>query len=175
MIMLTTLRVTMKSGRILMETAPEGIDLQDIKHDLEMIPGIKSVPELNVWRLDEEVVVASIHLVVSDLTITDFASKAKIVGECLSAYGIHSYTLQPELQSSYNDKLEISTSTAVVIPAPTVSIPPRISSTNAIIGATHSPASSLLESPKMVKVQFEDTQHTPALSNTKLEEQQKTE
>ncbi|KAL1900317.1 hypothetical protein Cpir12675_001001 [Ceratocystis pirilliformis] len=165
----------MKSGRILMETAPEGMDLQDIKHDLEMIPGIKSAPELNVWRLDEEVVVASIHLVVSDLTIADFASKAKIVGECLSAYGIHSYTLQPELQSSYDDKLEISTSTAVVIPAPAVSVPPRISSTNAIIGAMHSPASSILESPKMLKVQLEDTQPTPALSRTKLEEQQKME
>ncbi|KXX79799.1 Zinc homeostasis factor 1 [Madurella mycetomatis] len=33
-------------------SAPRGVDLADIKHDMEKIPGIESVHELHVWRLN---------------------------------------------------------------------------------------------------------------------------
>ncbi|KAL5601188.1 hypothetical protein BROUX41_005993 [Berkeleyomyces rouxiae] len=135
MIMLTTARVAMKSGRILMETAPEGLDLQDIRHDLEKIPGIQSIPKLNVWSLDEEVVMASVHMTVADATIADFTSKAKVAGECLSAHGIHLYTLQPELDV-YN-KSESSRNTSGALLTSVLAVPPRVSSTCAILRTTH--------------------------------------
>jgi zinc transporter 1 len=55
------------------------------------------VHELHVWRLDQTKAVASAHLVVSDPDVAAFMARARTVGECLHAYGIHSATLQPEL------------------------------------------------------------------------------
>ena len=61
------------------------------------IPGIESVHELHVWRLDQKKAIASAHIVVSDPDVASFMDKAKTIRECLHAYGIHSTTLQPEL------------------------------------------------------------------------------
>jgi len=60
------------------------------------IPGIDSVHELHIWRLDQQKAVASAHVVVSDPDLVRFMDKAKTISECLHAYGIHSVTLQPE-------------------------------------------------------------------------------
>jgi zinc transporter 1 len=54
------------------------------------------VHELHIWRLDQRKSVASAHIVVEGRTIEAFADKAKIIMECLHAYGVHSATLQPE-------------------------------------------------------------------------------
>ena len=62
----------------------------------EKIPGIASVHELHVWRLNQKKSIASAHIVMSDASMKDFVDKAKIATECFHAYGIHSATLQPE-------------------------------------------------------------------------------
>ncbi|GFF40683.1 metal ion resistance protein/transporter (Zrc1), putative [Aspergillus udagawae] len=85
-----------KSGTILLQSVPLGVDPEDVKHDLEAIPGVESVHELHIWRLNQEKALASVHLAVSDELIADFMEKAKIINECFHAYGIHSTTLQPE-------------------------------------------------------------------------------
>ena len=61
------------------------------------ITGVESVHELHIWRLDQRKSVASAHIVVDDRTLEGFADKAKIIMECLHAYGVHSATLQPEV------------------------------------------------------------------------------
>ncbi|KAK4156518.1 hypothetical protein C8A00DRAFT_30589 [Chaetomidium leptoderma] len=97
MILLTALPLVKHAGEILLQSAPEGVSLSDIKHDIEKIPGIASVHELHVWRLDQKKTIASAHVVVSDPDVATFMAKAKTIRECLHAYGIHSTTLQPEL------------------------------------------------------------------------------
>ena len=97
MILLTAIPLTSRSGKILLQSAPLGVDIADIKHDLEAIPGVVSVHELHVWRLDQKKAVASAHVVVSDPDIASFMKMAKTFSGCLHAYGIHSATLQPEL------------------------------------------------------------------------------
>ncbi|KAI7766504.1 hypothetical protein LZL87_010149 [Fusarium oxysporum] len=97
MILLSAIPLVKKSGAILLQTAPKGVDPEDVKHDIEMIPGIKSVHELHIWRLDQRKFVASAHIVVDSRTVQGFADKAKIIVECLHAYGVHSATLQPEV------------------------------------------------------------------------------
>jgi solute carrier family 30 (zinc transporter), member 1 len=52
-----------------------------------------------VWRLTQKKSIASAHIVMSDPSMESFMEKAKIVTECLHAYGIHSATLQPELDA----------------------------------------------------------------------------
>ncbi|KAH2463990.1 hypothetical protein KXW63_007281 [Aspergillus fumigatus] len=83
-------------GTILLQSVPLGVDPEDVKHDLEAIPGVESVHELHIWRLNQEKALASVHLAVSDELIADFMETAKIINECFHAYGIHSTTLQPE-------------------------------------------------------------------------------
>ncbi|KAI0971419.1 cation efflux protein [Xylaria arbuscula] len=97
LILLSSIPLVKNSGKILMQSAPRGVDLGDVKHDLEKIPGIESVHELHIWRLDQIKAIASAHIVVSGNDMTDFMDQAKTVKECLHAYGIHSATLQPEL------------------------------------------------------------------------------
>lgn len=82
---------------------------------LFQIPGIESVHELHIWRLDQQKAIASAHVVVSDQSMDSFIEKARTVNECLHAYGIHSATLQPETVSqggnaSSNDSDGVSSS-----------------------------------------------------------------
>ena len=96
-ILMTAIPLTKRSGAILLQSAPPGVKLDDVKHDLEAIPGVKSVHELHVWRLDQNKAIASAHVVVDEEGIKSFMEKAQTFSECLHAYGIHSATLQPEL------------------------------------------------------------------------------
>ncbi|KAF2229334.1 cation diffusion facilitator family metal ion transporter [Viridothelium virens] len=97
MILASSIPLVRNSGAILLQSAPAGVDPEDVKHDMETIPGISSVHELHIWRLNQKKSVASAHIVMSDPSMKDFMEKAKVVTECLHAYGIHSATLQPEL------------------------------------------------------------------------------
>lgn len=125
MIFLSAIPLTRHSGKILLQSAPSGVEIDDVKHDLEQvspegflfvdhlshvpsgdtngemmeIPGIESVHELHIWRLDQQKAIASAHVVVSDQSVESFLEKARTVNECLHAYGIHSATLQPETLS----------------------------------------------------------------------------
>jgi zinc transporter 1 len=86
-----------KSGQILLQSPPIGVDVLDIKHDIESVPGILSVHELHVWRLNQHKALASAHVTVVDPSLELFQQQAKTISECLHAYGVHSVTLQPEL------------------------------------------------------------------------------
>ncbi|KAK4199688.1 putative inorganic ion transporter [Triangularia verruculosa] len=97
LIFCTAIPILRESGAILLQSAPAGVNLIDIKHDIEKIPGVHTVHELHVWRLNQEKSIASAHVVVSDPDMAKFMAKAKTISECLHAYGIHSATLQPEL------------------------------------------------------------------------------
>ncbi|KAF1737892.1 Zinc/cadmium resistance protein [Beauveria bassiana] len=96
MIFFTAIPLTKKAGRILMQTAPEEIDIKDIKEDIEMIPGVDSVHELHIWKLDQRKSIASAHIVVNNGFSGKWLVTAKTILECFHAYGIHSVTLQPE-------------------------------------------------------------------------------
>ncbi|KAM7206821.1 cation efflux family protein [Naviculisporaceae sp. PSN 640] len=105
MIFMTALPLVKKSGAILLQGAPRGIEITDVRHDLEMIPGIESVHEVHIWHLDQRKTIASVHVVVSNPgTGTDgmaeFMDQASTIRDCLHAYGIHSVTLQPELRTT---------------------------------------------------------------------------
>lgn len=97
MILVTSIPLVKNSGKILMQSSPKDVPLDDVKHDLEKIPGIESVHELHIWRLDQKKSIATAHIVVSNTEMSDFMDRARTVGECLHAWGIHSATLQPEL------------------------------------------------------------------------------
>lgn len=103
MITMSSLPLIKKSGTILMQTMPDGVDLDDVKHDLETLPGVLAVHDLHIWSLNREKALASAHVMVSEekiKSVDDFMHLANTVNECFHAYGIHSTTLQPEMVSS---------------------------------------------------------------------------
>lgn len=53
--------------------------------------------ELHAWRLSQNKAIATAHIVTSDDSLAKFIAQARLINECLHAYGIHSTTLQPEL------------------------------------------------------------------------------
>ena len=88
------------ASRILLQAVPAGISVDDIKEDVEELPGILSCHHLHVWQLSDAKVVASLHVQVE----FDFKGEgsarymllARQVRRCLHEYGIHSSTIQPE-------------------------------------------------------------------------------
>jgi solute carrier family 30 (zinc transporter), member 1 len=97
MILCTSIPLVRKAGQILLLSPPSGVDVQDIKHDLENIDGVLSVHELHVWRLNQRKAIATGHVVIADSSLERFQQTAKTINECLHAYGVHSATMQPEL------------------------------------------------------------------------------
>ncbi|KAK3502618.1 cation efflux family-domain-containing protein [Neurospora crassa] len=103
MIILSSVPLIKNSGEILLQSAPKGVRTDDIKHDIEKVPGVDSIHELHVWRLDQNKAIASVHVVLTEDGIVNFMDKARTIGECLHAYGIHSATVQPELSPGYEE------------------------------------------------------------------------
>ncbi|BCS28138.1 cation diffusion facilitator family transporter [Aspergillus puulaauensis] len=96
MIFFSSLPLIKRSGLILLQSAPDGVEHEDVKHDLLQIPGIRAVHELHIWRLNQKKSLASAHIILESDRAADFPALATTVKECFHAYGIHSVTLQPE-------------------------------------------------------------------------------
>ncbi|KAJ5098360.1 cation efflux protein [Penicillium argentinense] len=99
MIFASSIPLIKQSGLILLQSAPHGVDHDDVRHDLEQIPGVLAIHELHIWRLNQTKSLASVHIVLDGDVVLDFESLSKTTRECFHAYGIHSVTIQPEVQS----------------------------------------------------------------------------
>ncbi|KAL8777165.1 MAG: hypothetical protein Q9213_007980 [Squamulea squamosa] len=96
MICLSAYPLVSKSGSILLQTAPLGVDMGDVRKDLESIPGVVKVHELHIWRLSQWKSVATAHIMTREKG-KGWEQLAEVARECLCAYGVHSVTLQPEM------------------------------------------------------------------------------
>lgn len=88
------------ASRILLQAAPDDIDVEEIRADILSLPDVVGVHHLHVWQLSDTKKVASLHVQVE----FDFKAEgsarymrlAQEINNCLHAYGIHSSTIQPE-------------------------------------------------------------------------------
>ncbi|KAH8429389.1 cation diffusion facilitator family transporter [Aspergillus melleus] len=99
MIFASSIPLIKRAGLVLLQSAPGEVDPDDVKHDLERIPGVRAIHELHIWRLNQAKSLASAHILLTDEAKDNFSSLAKTINECFHAYGIHSVTLQPEVWS----------------------------------------------------------------------------
>ena len=121
------------ASRILLQAVPAGINVDDIKADIQELPGVYGCHHVHVWQLSDTKLIASLHIqvdFVSDDNNNDqpedsssssrrYMALAKAVRKCLHAYGIHSSTIQPEfvlgpkrpLPTSASSTLQIGTGT----------------------------------------------------------------
>ena len=96
------------AARILLQAVPAGLNVDEIKADIQELPGIISCHHLHVWQLSDTKLIASLHVQIE----FDFKGEgsarymqlAKAVRHCLHEYGVHSSTIQPEfcLDSKHN-------------------------------------------------------------------------
>lgn len=88
------------ASRILLQAVPAGISIDDIKEDVETLPGVVSCHHLHVWQLSDTKLVASLHVQVEfdfkDEGSARYMQLAFAIRRCLHDYGIHSSTIQPE-------------------------------------------------------------------------------
>lgn len=85
------------ASRILLQAVPTDINVDDIKRDINSLPGIQNCHHLHVWQLSDTKLIASLHITVNcDLVSAKYMDLARAVNQCLHEHGIHSSTIQPE-------------------------------------------------------------------------------
>lgn len=105
------------ASRILLQAVPIGLNVDEIKADIQELPGIVSCHHLHVWQLSDTKVVASLHIQVDceveGTTSASYMHLARQVRKCLHGFGIHSSTIQPEfcLRDSEEGQTDLSGST----------------------------------------------------------------
>lgn len=93
-----------ESARALLQAVPPGLNVDDVREDIEQLPGILSAHHIHIWQLSESKLIASLHIQVDGELYrdggTDYMHLAQQIRNCLRNYGIHSSTTQPEFHSS---------------------------------------------------------------------------
>ncbi|KAH0536315.1 hypothetical protein FGG08_006808 [Glutinoglossum americanum] len=93
------------ASRILLQAVPAGLNVDDIKADIQELPGILSCHHLHVWQLNDTKLVASLHIAIEfdfkGAGSTQYMTLARAVRRCLHDYGIHSSTIQPEFSLAH--------------------------------------------------------------------------
>jgi zinc transporter 1 len=83
--------------KILMQSVPHTLNLENLKSELEKIPGVAAVHELHVWSLSDDKTIGSVHvLCLEEASFTKIVSAMK---DIFHKYEIHSSTIQPEYVS----------------------------------------------------------------------------
>jgi cobalt-zinc-cadmium efflux system protein len=91
-------RLGKRAVRVLVQAAPEGIDLDHIRDKLMSIDGVTNVHDLHIWTLTSEMEVGSVHL----MTPTDVDTHAildRATSLLKDEFGIAHATLQVEPES----------------------------------------------------------------------------
>lgn len=111
-ILKSTIPLTSATAKILLQATPDHIEVNEIKEDIQDIPGVVSCHHVHIWQLSDTQIVASMHIQVefpiSEAGGEKYMELAKAVRRCLHAYGIHSATIQPEfcLDKDHDHNLE---------------------------------------------------------------------
>ncbi len=95
------------SLKIMMQFAPENLDLNQIAKDISQIDGVKNIHHIHTWQINEHDVMFEAHIDVNkDCKITDFENIMKKLNAYLKEhYGIEHTTLQPEFSIEDDKKL----------------------------------------------------------------------
>jgi zinc transporter 1 len=99
-ILRSTIPLTVASARILLQATPDHIDVNEVKEDIQDIPGVVSCHHVHIWQLSDTQLVASMHIQIS-FPISEaggekYMEVARAARKCLHEFGIHSATIQPE-------------------------------------------------------------------------------
>ena len=89
-------RLARKALQILLQAAPEHLDLEQLEASLLAIPTVLDVHDLHVWTLTSEMDVGTVHLTADDVDPHPVLDQARTI---LSDHGVAHATLQVEPES----------------------------------------------------------------------------
>lgn len=89
------------TAKPLLQAVPGHISVEDIKEDIESLPGVRECHHVHVWALTPSKLIATLDVNLDfDFQERQGATRwmqlAEEIKSCLHAYGIHSSTIQPE-------------------------------------------------------------------------------
>ncbi|GAB4416109.1 MAG: cation diffusion facilitator family transporter [Anaerolineales bacterium] len=92
-------RIIREAIDILMESTPTDIDMGKMVADIQAVDGVRSVHDLHVWSITQNMRTLSAHLVTEDMSISKGALVQTQVNELLyHRYGVSHATLQLECE-----------------------------------------------------------------------------
>jgi len=95
LLLVSALRLLRDSFRVVMETVPAGIELDQVRLAMCRVDGVQDVHDLHIWQLSSERIALSAHVVVSDLS--QWTPQLRALTELLNHhFGINHPTLQAE-------------------------------------------------------------------------------
>ncbi len=98
-ILWNALKIVLETVRILLESSPRDINVDQLIQDLRQIPGVIDVHDLHVWSITAEMRSLSAHIVTHDISLSEGAIIQEKIGRLLrQQYAIAHATLQLECQ-----------------------------------------------------------------------------
>ncbi len=95
-----------QSIHILLESTPENIDVEEMVKKLHTVDGVRSVHDLHVWSINENMRMLSAHIVTDDISMRECSSIQQDINELLlHGYNIQHATLQIECEGCGNGLL----------------------------------------------------------------------
>jgi cobalt-zinc-cadmium efflux system protein len=105
-ILIKSVEIVKESVNVLMMGAPESVSIENIRLELERIPGIKNIHHVHVWRLGEHDIHFEAHVDVEDMPVSRTAPLCKMIEENLAYnHRITHVTLQFESDKCESKKL----------------------------------------------------------------------
>lgn len=84
---------------ILLESTPENIDMDNMVNDLHKVDGVRSIHDLHVWSISENLRMLSAHVVTEDISIREGVNIQQNINNLLAhQYNIQHATLQFECE-----------------------------------------------------------------------------
>lgn len=88
------------TSKPLLQAVPSHISVDDIRDDIETLPGIRSCHHIHVWALTPSKLIATLDVELDfnfeGRNASRYMDLAKEIKSCLHGHGIHSSTIQPE-------------------------------------------------------------------------------
>lgn len=90
--------ITKEAIEVLMMAAPEGIDANEIKEEVEKFEGVVNIHHLHLWKLNDNTIHFEAHIEVKNDTISNLMPLKEEIEELLEhKYGIDHTTIQFEI------------------------------------------------------------------------------
>jgi len=82
---------------IVMQSAPQSIDPSSLYQNILSIKGVIGVHDIHVWQLDEQRIIATVHVVCRNRA--KFKSISNQIQKLMHNHGVHATTIQPEYEA----------------------------------------------------------------------------
>jgi cobalt-zinc-cadmium efflux system protein len=97
LVMYSAWHLLAESTSVLLESAPRGIDVDDVRRSLQETPGVMAVHDLHIWTITSGLDCLSAHVIVEDVNLG--STLLKSLRQCVHRkFGIDHVTIQLEPQ-----------------------------------------------------------------------------